>query len=64
VHHNNCVLFYVQEAQEEAKKKYRKGSRKELWKKPVADIVNQDVEFKTESVVVYGICRSVSGSRA
>jgi hypothetical protein len=58
VHHNNCTLFYLLEHPDEARKKYRRGDRRLLWRCPLADIVREDLQFGGGLAIVrVGVCR-------
>jgi hypothetical protein len=45
VHHNNCLLFYVQQYAQDSKKKYRRGDRSNIWSYSVHEIVEEDLSY-------------------
>lgn len=43
LHHNNCIVLYLKENQEEHLKEYRQGQRTELWKRPLEQLIREDL---------------------
>ena len=43
LHHNNCMVLYLKENQEEHLKDYRQGQRTQLWQRSLDQIVREDL---------------------
>lgn len=52
VHRNNCLIFYLQHSPQEASKNYRRGDKKQLWKRSLPDVLQEDLQCEGPSTIV------------
>lgn len=48
LHHNNCIVLYLKETPQEHLKEYRQGQRTQLWRRPLEQVIREDLGRKEQ----------------